>query len=105
MGRRAGSIQKKTQERTLNNPQTIHLVDGDTVEHYMVDDRGYIHTNKRGWVGLNATVLLGDREVKDDEIYTDGKVFSCEVIAGGFISSLGQGYAGQKVTAIIHNSE
>lgn len=105
MGRPSGSIQKKTQECTLNNPQTIHLIEGDTVEHYTVDDRGYIHTNKRGWVGLNVTVLLGDHEVKDEEIYTDNKIFSCEVIAGGYISSLGKEYAGQEVTVIIHRAE
>jgi len=105
MGRKEGSTQKKTQECTLNNPQTIHLSDADIVEHYTIDERGYIHTNKRKWVGSNATVLLGDHKVKDGNIYTDDKVFSCEVIAGGFISSIGKMYAGQDVTVIIHYTE
>ncbi|MEN6293875.1 MAG: hypothetical protein ABFD07_17895 [Methanobacterium sp.] len=105
MGRKEGSTQKKTQECTLNNPQTIHLVQGDIVEHYKVDDRGYIHTNKRGWVRHNATVLIGDHEVKDGEIYTEEEVFSCEILTSTYISSIGKTYAGQAVTVIIHNVE
>ncbi len=102
MGRREGSTKSKTQECTLNNPQTIHLLNTDKVEYYKVDGRGYIHTNKRGWVGLKATVLIGHIDVEDDKLYTTDKVFSCEVIAGGFISSLSKEYENQEVTVIIH---
>ncbi len=102
MGRTKGSVQKKTKDCTLINPQTIHLQVGDIIKHYTIDERGYIHTNIREWVGLHATVLLGTVKEMNGKLFTESKVFSCEVISGGYISSLSSEYAGMNVTVIIH---
>lgn len=115
MGRTLGTIRKKTVNWQRNNNIIILLFGTDIIEHYTVDARGYISTNKRAWVGHKATVILGHHEpfegymygmenVRQLAVYRGDEAFLCEVISGGFVSSIGKEYAEKEATVIIHVS-
>jgi hypothetical protein len=94
----------KSKPCPLRNAITIHLTDSDIVEHYNVDVRGYIRPNKRGWTGLDATVIIGKHEVNDRSIYIPAgcRIWVCEILNNSYVSSISSDFAGQEVTLIVH---
>jgi hypothetical protein len=94
----------KSQSCPLRNAITIHLADSDIVDYNKVDARGYIRPNKRAWVGLDVTVLLGKHDVREQSIYVpaDTPKFLCRILNNAYVSSISSEYAGKEVTLIIH---
>jgi hypothetical protein len=94
----------KSKPCPLRNAITIHLKNSDAVEYYNVDDRGYIRPNKRGWIGLDVTVITGKHEVKDQSVYVPVgcKIWVCQVLNNSYVSSISSDFAEQEVTLIIH---
>ena len=96
----------KSQPCPLPSALTIHLVDSDIVDYNKVDDRGYIRPNKRAWIGLDVTVLLGHHTVKNGAIFVSAgtQKFMCQILNNTYVSSISSEYAGEEVTLIIHNN-
>jgi hypothetical protein len=94
----------KSQPCPLTSALTIHLTDSDIIDYNKVDERGYIRPNKRGWIGLDVTVLLGHHETKGQTIFVpaDTQKFLCQVLNNSYVSSISSEYAGQEVTLIVH---
>jgi hypothetical protein len=81
----------QSREWTQNLDVTIHLTENDEIYHYKTDENGNVRTNKRGWSGLNATVILGnfDRMCTGIYIPKGTKLWSCLISTSGRISSIG----------------
>jgi len=94
----------KSQPCPIKSALTIHLTDSDIVDYNKVDERGYIRPNKRGWVGLDVTVLLGHHEAKEQSVFVPAGTpkFLCQVLNNSYVSSISSDYAGQDVTLIVH---
>lgn len=94
----------KTQLCPLPNAMKIYLSGSDIVDYYTVDQEGYIRPNKRAWVGLDATVLLGHHEMKDQSIFVPAQTqkWLCKVGGNTWLSGIGKEHAGKDVTLIVH---
>lgn len=101
-------IETHTKECPLPSAITIYLENTEIIDYLKVDDRGYIRPNKRAWIGLKVTVLIGKYDVSigilGASIYVPAGTpkFLCEVLSNSYLSSIGKEYANRDVTLIVH---
>lgn len=84
------------------NAINIALRENDLVQHYETNDKGKIRTNKRGWKGWTATVILGTFEQNNGfiEVPKGVQTYECDILDKGDISTIP--HLNEKVTVIIH---
>lgn len=93
----------KTKEwPNTTNKIRIMLNEHDLVQHFETNTQGKVRTNKRGYQGFKATVVLGIFEPIDNyiEVPANVPIWECEFVDKGDTSTIG--YPGQVVTLIIH---
>ena len=88
-------------------PCVISLRPGkkDIIEYCTVDKRGYPVFHRVNFAGLQATVIVGHRDLDNLSLNSEDKVFICQFGPQGHLSSVGKDLEGQELTVIVHIPE
>jgi len=77
----------------------------DIIEYCTVDKRGYPVFRRVSFAGLQATVIVGHRDLDNLSFNSEDKVFICQFGPQGHLSSVGKDLEGQELTVIVHIPE
>lgn len=103
--KRPGKTVRKTVKMII--PCVISLKPGkkDIIEYCTVDKRGYPVFRRVNFAGLQATVIVGHRNLDNLSLNSEDKVFICQFGPQGHLSSVGKSLEGQELTVIVHIPE
>lgn len=103
--KRPGKTVRKTVKMII--PCVISLKPGkkDIIEYCTVDKRGYPVFRRVNFAGLQATVIVGHRNLDNLSLNSEDKVFICQFGPQGHLSSVGKDLEGQELTVIVHIPE
>lgn len=95
----------KSQIWPIKSIVSLNLSNLDVIDHIKTDIKGCVRTNKRGLVGKQAYVILGEARRGDVEIVipVESSIWTCEIDSRGTVSSIGSENAEKEVTVIVLN--
>ncbi len=93
----------KSQRWPIRSIVSINLSHSEIIDYIKTDIKGCVRTNKRGFAGKQAYVILGGSKKVDDDIVipSETSIWTCEIDLRGTVSSIGAENAGKEVTVIV----